>query len=127
VAVHPRASKPRDSRAIRIPPHLVRDDIAVADHEGGDLHEERGQLQPLESQQQFAQFGRRGEEHGGGDARVPLARTFQAPHRPFTLSDRPRTSTRSPSATNGMSTAKATNGDLDQQPLEQEAAGTRAL
>lgn len=57
---------------------------------------------------------------------VPLARTFQAPHSPETLSDRPSTSTRSPSATNGMSTANATNGISISSRRSRKPAGTRA-
>ncbi len=58
--------------------------------------------------------------------RVPLARTFQAPQRPLTLSDMPSTSTRSPSATNGISTANATNGTSISSRLSRNPAGTRA-
>ncbi|CAM5720084.1 hypothetical protein SGLAM104S_04376 [Streptomyces glaucescens] len=54
-----------------------------------------------------------------------LASTFQAPHSPLTLSDSPSASTRSPSATNGMSTANATNGTSISSRLR-KPAGTRA-
>ena len=55
-----------------------------------------------------------------------MARTFQAPHRPLTLREIPRTSTRSPCATNGMRTAKATNGISMRSRLRRKPAGTRA-
>ena len=57
---------------------------------------------------------------------VPLASTFQAPHSPFTLNDMPSTSTRSPCATNGISTAKATNGTSISSRFSRKPAGTRA-
>ena len=57
---------------------------------------------------------------------VPFASTFQAPHSPLTLSDMPSTSTRSPSATNGISTANATNGTSISSRLSRNPAGTRA-
>lgn len=57
---------------------------------------------------------------------VPLARMFQAPHSPDSLRLMPRTVIRGPSATNGISTAKATNGTSISSRLSRNPAGIRA-
>lgn len=57
---------------------------------------------------------------------VPLARMFQAPHSPDSLRLIPRTATRGPSATNGISRAKATNGTSISSRLSRNPAGIRA-
>ncbi len=57
---------------------------------------------------------------------VPLARMFHAPHSPDSLSDSPSTCTRAPSATNGISTANATNGTSISSRFRRKPGGTRA-
>ncbi len=57
---------------------------------------------------------------------VPLARTFQAPQRPGTLTVRPSSSVCSPGTTNGMSSANATNGTSMTSRFSRKPAGTRA-
>ncbi len=57
---------------------------------------------------------------------VPLARMFQAPQSPGSLSAVPRMWTRGPVATNGIRTAKATNGTSMSSRLSRNPAGTRA-
>ncbi len=57
---------------------------------------------------------------------VPLASTFQAPHSPDSDRDSPHTVIRCPSATNGSSTAKATNGTSISIRVSTCRAGTRA-
>ncbi|CAM5576637.1 hypothetical protein STENM327S_06652 [Streptomyces tendae] len=122
----PFASKPRDSRAIRMrrissaitSPYRIMNE-AICTSSGGSLSRWR----PRSSSRSSVVEARSTE---AATPRVPLARTFQAPHRPLTLRDRPSTPTRSPSATNGMSTANATNGTSIRSRLSRKDAGTRA-
>ncbi len=122
----PVASKPRDSRAIRIrrissvitSPYRIMNE-AICTSSGGSFSRWR----PSRSSRSSVVAARSTE---AATPRVPLASTFQAPHRPLTLRDRPSTSIRPPSATNGMSTANATNGTSISSRLSRKAAGTRA-